>query len=211
MNNYSLKENVLVLAPAPKKKDYTKTEYKQETKELQILTGILTGITCDNILNNDEVYTLKTWLEGHSELNGNYPFDVAIKSINKALEDNVLEQHELDELLITFKSILDPTSVCSSCKIEFQDKKFCLTGDFISGSKDDIKDIIIKLGGQILTVSSRNLNYLILGGKGSEKYSNGNYGNKYKKAMELNEKGCNIQIINENEFISCIKEVCICG
>ena len=36
-------------------------------------------------------------------------------------------------------------------------------------------------------------------------YSNGTYGTKVKKAMEYNDKGCNIQIIKESDLLPAVK------
>ena len=36
-------------------------------------------------------------------------------------------------------------------------------------------------------------------------YSNGTYGTKVKKAIEYNEKGCNIQIVKEKDFFNKIQ------
>ena len=46
---------------------------------------------------------------------------------------------------------------------------------------------------------------LMIGNCECQAYSNGTYGTKVKKAIEYNEKGCHIKIIQESDFFSSIK------
>ena len=46
---------------------------------------------------------------------------------------------------------------------------------------------------------------LMIGDFECQAYSNGTYGTKVKKAIEYNEKGCNITIIKESDFFAKIK------
>ena len=45
-----------------------------------------------------------------------------------------------------------------------------------------------------------NLDVLILGQAGSAAWKYGNYGSKYEKAQQLNEKGKNIVIVKEEDL-----------
>lgn len=83
----------------------------------------------------------------------------------------------------------------------FQDKIFCLTGTFNSGSKESIEKRIIEKGGICGKGVTTKTDYLIVGGSGSDAWKFGNYGGKVQKAMELKEKGKNIEIISEDEFL----------
>lgn len=50
----------------------------------------------------------------------------------------------------------------------------------------------------VRTVLIKSTDIVIVGGLGSKAWSYGTYGSKVMKAMELNEKGCNIIIVHEN-------------
>lgn len=60
---------------------------------------MLLDITDDNILTDEEVMELKDWLDCNEEFCNIYPFDKLKRIIENALEDGILEQHELDEML----------------------------------------------------------------------------------------------------------------
>lgn len=199
------------IAPAiditPKNKHRIKGQYyTDETISLQKLEGILIGITCDDVLTEDEVYSLKAWLDENRHLCGNYPFDKAEKAIASALEDDILEQHELDEMLEIFKEIINPdfTSDSKNIEVDFNGKIVCVTGDFKLGSRAEVTKTLENLGASIKNSVSGKTHYLIVGGLGSDAWKHGNYGGKIKKAMELKEQGKNIIIMAEEDFVKAL-------
>lgn len=180
------------------------SEFSAKTKYLQELQGVLLGVTSDNELNDKEIYAIKKWLDMHLKLKGNFPFDRIYKSLEVVLEDNVITETERTELLELFESIINPVKdneICN-CKIDIEGKKICLTGEFTCMSRDDFYCFLEQHGAIIKNGVVKDLAYLIVGGEGSSQWSQGNYGNKVKKANEYNEKGCEIIIIREDNFMS---------
>ncbi|MEG0899699.1 MAG: exonuclease domain-containing protein [Oscillospiraceae bacterium] len=170
------------------------------TLSLQLLQGLLIGITCDNILTKCEVVSLKQWLIDNSHLSGQYPFDKVFSSIKKSLDDGVLTEDELKYLLNLFKKIINPVEYCeceNNADIDFNNKTVCLTGDFDFGDRKVVCDILSQKGALIKSNVINNLDYLIVGGCGSESWSNGTYGGKIKKAFEIQAKGSPVKIIKE--------------
>ena len=78
---------------------------------------------------------------------------------------------------------------------------FVLTGDFESGSKDQIAYKISEAGGVVKSGVSSKVNYVVVGGMGSANWKFGNQGGKIKKAKELQEAGIDIKIISESELM----------
>jgi len=72
-----------------------------------------------------------------------------------------------------------------------QGKSFVLTGEMKSMNRDEAKEKIRALGGDISSSVSKNTNYVVVGK---------NPGSKYDKARKLG-----VRIVNENEFIRLIK------
>lgn len=182
-------------------KIYTKT-----TLNIQILRGILKGIIADNKLNEFEIINLKKWLDAHTYLDGIYPYDKILHSINKVLADRKITVSEKEELLSIVDEIMNPLKQQEETKIQFEGKTFCLTGDFKSGTKDTVKEKIEEFGGIIKTGISSKVNYLIVGSLGNENWKYGNLGGKIAKAKEYQEKGCNIEIISEDDFLNNLKQ-----
>lgn len=179
-----------------------KIVYSDDTKGLQNLKRIIESIMNDNKIELDEINELNEWLDSNTQLIGNYPFDKIYSIVKKVLEDGIVSSNEYDELMHVFNDFINPIKEeKTNDSMNFQDKIFCLTGTFNSGSKDSIEAKIIEKGGICGKGVTSKTNYLIVGGSGSDAWKFGNYGGKVQKAMELKEKGKNIEIISEDDFL----------
>lgn len=205
-NKYGLDENDIENYNYVDSKNHSngmKIVYSDDTKGLQSLKKIIEKITIDNRIELEEIDELNQWLDSNTQLIGNYPFDKIYSIIKNVLEDGKITDDEYNELMCTFNNFINPLKEeITNCKLNFQDKIFCLTGTFNCGSKDSIEERIIDKGGICAKGVTSKLNYLIVGGAGSDAWKFGNYGGKVQKAMELKEKGQNIEIISEEDFMN---------
>ena len=93
---------------------------KSINDSLNILNGIVEGIVCDNIINEQEVYCLHSWLKNKNHLHGVKAYEQIYKIIEEILKDNIITVEEQKMLLeILSNSILDSKS---SLKIEYLKK-----------------------------------------------------------------------------------------
>lgn len=173
--------------------------YSESTLSLQILNGILDGIVCDQKVNQKEIENLNAWLKQNDYLKYVYPYDKVLLEVSKVLEDRILTEEESNYILGIFNEILHP-EFNNDENIDFDGKTFCLTGEFKNATKQEISKKLQDLGGIEKTGVSSKLNYLIVGGVGSESWKFGKIGGKQAKAQELNEKGANIKIIDEDSL-----------
>ena len=182
-------------------------EYLSNTKTLQILNGIIKGIICDNELTLEEIQGLNIWLKENEQLKGNYPYDKIYETVERVLEDNYITEYEKEKLIRVFNTFINPTDVEKEIKdYNFEQKNFVLTGDFMHGTKNEIADIIQNNGGIVLSGVNKKVNYVVVGSNGSKDWSFGNFGTKVKRALELKEKGLDIDIISEEELFKIIKK-----
>lgn len=77
----------------------------------------------------------------------------------------------------------------------------CLTGDFSYGTKKQVEERIKSLGGALTSSVSKNIDVLIVGSKGNDNWSYGNYGAKIARAIELKASGQNILILKETDVL----------
>ena len=183
------------------------TKYlSNEHLSLNALRDILAAITCDNVLKEEEILFLQTWLDSNQSLKGHYPYDQIYDVVLCALLDGVLEQQELDQMLRLFKQIADPVScLCFNNEtLDIKGKTIVLTGDFDRGERKSIQIELALLGAICKNSVTRNTDYVVVGGQGSTAWYAGNYGTKVKKALELQGRGLPIQIIRESEFYSAL-------
>lgn len=177
--------------------------YSDQTKALQTLQGFLLGVIADDTLMESEVLALKKWLDSNYYLAGQYPFDRVFSVIQNALSDGILEQDELDEMLTLFKKFTSPIEEysCTDEIPELSGKNICLTGDFNCGARKELEEILCNCGCKCQTAVSGKTDYVIVGALGSPDWAHGTYGGKVKRALELQEKGKNVQILKEEVFV----------
>lgn len=67
-------------------------------KSLNVLTGILTGIAIDKLINSNEISELKHWCENNACLNKKEPYKSIIETVLTAIEDEIITQDEIDDI-----------------------------------------------------------------------------------------------------------------
>lgn len=187
-------------------KKYIKPKLGEKSKQLLSLKKILSSITADGILSESEVISLKEWMDQNIALLGNFPFDKIFETVGLALNDGILEQNELDEMLDLFENLSDPVANTCCNGFDISGRTFCLTGDFGYGERSKVESTLIQRGGIPVSNVTRKTDYVIVGSIGSNLWSQGNYGNKVKRALELQENGFHIKIIKELDISSLLND-----
>lgn len=172
------------------------------TLATQILNGIMQGIIIDGEISAEESEHLRRWLYDNIYLSGHHPFDKVMEILEDALFDSVITKEESEYITETISNILNPVEVLKVQVNSVEGKHVCLTGNFAFGSKDDVGKYILDRGGFIDTSVKKSTGILLIGTLECQAYSNGTYGTKVIKAIEYNQKGCNIQIVKENDLIT---------
>lgn len=175
------------------------------TLSTQILNGLIKGIVADNEITDVEVKNLRQWLYDNIYLRGHYPFDQLLSTIEKALSDALITSEELKEINNLIDSLLNLVEKMKGEINSVENKVVCLSGNFAYGQKSDVENYIIQRGGVVVSGVNKKVDILIIGNNECQAYSNGTYGTKVKKAMEMMEKGSNIKIIKESDFFASIK------
>lgn len=81
----------------------------------------------------------------------------------------------------------------------FDGEVVCLTGDFDFGSKGKVSEYIESHGGRISSSVTKKTSVVLMGNKGSDAWSHGNYGTKIEKAIERRETRDDIIILKESK------------
>ena len=171
------------------------------TLATQILDGILKGIIIDSEVTEAECKNLQQWLYDNIYLSDHFPFNKAISLIDKVLEDSIITPEESAYITSVINDMLNPVQALTAQVNTVDGKHICLSGNFSYGSKATVEQYIVAHGGVMDSGVKKSTDILIIGNNECQAYSNGNYGTKVKKAMEYNDKGCNIQIIKEADFV----------
>lgn len=173
--------------------------YSEKTKAMQNLQQIVIEIIADDNISDKEICELREWLVNHEELKGYYPFDKIFEVVEDVMLDGVMDPYEKQILLNILDAFINPQT--EKTDGNFAGKAVCLSGEFNYGNKKQVEDLLAKKGAIIANTVTCKLDVLILGEAGSAAWKYGNYGSKYEKTCQLNEKGKAIIIVKESDVI----------
>lgn len=190
----------LYTGPASRKysKEPNQRAFSESTTQFQTLINLSEQIIKDGRVSFEEAMLLLTFLDASGIPENDLVISRLKDNLQECLTDGDISAHESEALISDLNRIIDPSATADSeSKIEFTNRSFCLTGSFEHGSKDNINQYIIDKGGVILKSVTKKCDYVVVGGCGSEAYAFGKYGSKVKKALEMQENGSSIKIIQE--------------
>lgn len=183
--------------------------YTTETKAIRELQELLEYIIADGKVEPQELSYLAQWLIYHTDLKGEYLFDSVFATLSQVVKNKKITQKELGELQVIFSEFVDPVKN-QSCheRIEtLQGKHIVITGDFDYGTRDEVNAVLERAGGIVDKNVKKITDYVVVGSQGSDAWKMGKYGTKIQKAREYQDKGFDIKIIEETEFIPNILEL----
>ena len=185
------------------------------SRSLGALVGIAQGLVCDGHLNDAEIMFLKNWLEANESITLTWPGDVVYARVQDVVSDGLITDEERVYLMETLQKLvggtLDELAADSHVSelpfdavatIDFEDRIFCLTGNFVFAPRAICGDAIERRGGKVVTTVSKKLNYLVVGGLGSPEWKHGSFGTKIEKAVELKRDGAAILVVQEDRWAS---------
>ncbi len=182
----------------------------------QVLHGLVAGIAADSEITVEELSALRRWLDEHEQLRGSYPYDEIDALVAKVLADGVVDPAEQEILLGLFTMYgalgavgselgVDTLGAAGNCAarpaIAIAGRTFCVTGESRHGlSRRAFEEKIRDLGGVVLKGVREDLDYLVVGGKGSDRWGLTLYGAKIERAMRYRREGQPILIVRESDF-----------
>lgn len=206
-------------------KQYTSENkyYDYVTSDIQRLQGILAGIVADGVIEKNELLGLKLWLSDKEHLRSIWPFDEIDSLITEVISDGIIDEQEHYMLVnfcnqflkettsmvldLPFDAELLKTGVCSLMpEIEFRNKLFCFTGKTANGTRKELSNIVIDLGGSVSKRVRQDLDYLVVGGEGNDCWAFSCYGRKVEKTMNYRKAGHQIQIVHEFDFFDAVQD-----
>lgn len=169
------------------------------------LIELLDKISTDDVISPLELFTLSHWLVSHEELADKWEYREVVDLLNIILADGVMDESEQAELLNLCHKLVDPVAVSAPVQsINLEGSLVCLTGEFSHGSRQEIEHLLTEHGAIISSSVVKKLDYLFVGGLGSDMWATANYGGKVKKALEWKEKGTEIKIVREEDLFSAL-------
>jgi NAD-dependent DNA ligase len=190
-----------------------------EIKAINTLYGLIMGITADQSVNDDEIHFLNLWLNDNEAYTNSFPLNVVKHRIDSIFHDSIITQAEREDLCQTLSQLLGGTfqetgaaggfsttyGIDEPDAITIKDSTFCLTGAFITGTRDKCEQIITQLGGIPTSSINKKLNFLVIGALASRDWVATSHGRKIEKAMYYREQGSQVIILSEETWAKFIQ------
>jgi NAD-dependent DNA ligase len=189
-------------------------QHRIDTRSMQTLLGICTGIIADESIQDKEIMFLKTWLVDHQAICNEWPANAIHYKINEILADGIITAEERADLLALLQQLTGNNfsetgaaapdgpalPIDNDPKIFFKNMTFCFTGKFLYGTRSACEEVILKFGAQAADKITKNLDYLVIGSMINPNWLHETYGLKIQKTVEYKEKGASICIISERQW-----------
>lgn len=177
----------------------------------QELMGICKGIVADGKVCQREADFLLRWLQNNEDAACIYPGCMLAERLVEIFEDGNMDETEAKELLELLQNLTGITDKEDGehrstnfgfddppPNITFVDDYFCLTGVFEYGMREEVEQILEKIGAHIKkNIVKKVPLYLVVGTFCTEEWKFSNYGRKLEQAMALRKDGYQISIISE--------------
>lgn len=185
--------------------------------QINQLLGLLQGIVADDEINEKEIDALATWLNMNNQIVDKWPASVVASKLSDILEDGTITEDEKKDLLTTVQKITgnhfcetgdasDNTTECFDdiSLIPHDNIGFCFTGKFKSGSRKTVELKAQNLGAVTTKDVLLSTQFLVIGTLASRDWKYQSHGRKIEKAMSLKEKGQEIYVISEEQWLTAI-------
>jgi NAD-dependent DNA ligase len=190
--------------------------YSGLTTDLQELQGYCHGLLSDGVINDIELKSLNSWINNHEHLNGFFPYDELRSVLLSITKDGLYTKEEkvvLESFFTTFIQLQNAGNIdaeykqsistfCTSMpNVVFEGKVFCLTGEFKSHTREEMRNEITFRGGIVASNVNGKTDFLIVGDSGNKAWAFACYGRKVEQAIAIRKAGGKIVIVNEYDFV----------
>lgn len=188
---------------------------RMETKAMQSLMGMVTGIVADEHLHDREIALLSTWLAEHREIAEQWPGSAIAAHLRLALADGIITEEERAHLLAVLSELAatdfaatgsataEPMRlpIDDSQPVQWRDAGVVHTGEFMFGTRAQCERLTMALGGMPLDNVTKHTDVLVIGTRVSPHWLHESYGRKIMKAVDLRQRGASISIISEQRWL----------
>ena len=178
------------------------------------LIGISRGVIADGVVDEQEAIFIGQWIENHRGIAERWPVNVLYARLTEMLKDGILDSDEQAELLETLRDLTGESSLFQQAnrstnlpvddpapEVEFKGKSFCLTGKFVFGSNLECEETIRELGGKVVSMPTKDTDYLVIGELCSPDWVHTTFGRSIEKGVELKNQGHALLILNEEHWV----------
>ena len=194
--------------------EYSSKIKDPHNKSINYLLGFLSGISADDILCDEEIFTLRDNLSQKADYAMQWPANALKARLDLVLKDGIIDDDERHDLMELIKAVSGQTflktglaygmsadfSTNADAYLKLDGLNICFTGGFLSGSRRIQIEIAKKLGANVVKGINQKLDILVLGSLVSKDWKCTSYGNKIIDVLNNRTKGSTTEIVNEEQW-----------
>lgn len=178
-------------------------------RQVTELIGIARALVVDNHLSDDEIHFLQKWLAANEGITANPMIALLVARIEETLKDGVIDEDERADLHDTLNrltandfeigEVLKATTLPlndPAPDIDFDGRRFCFTGTFTFGKRNDCECAVTDRGGSAGNLTQKT-NFLVIGEYATDSWAQSSFGRKIEKAIEMRDRGIPVRIVSE--------------
>ncbi|MCB2190320.1 MAG: BRCT domain-containing protein [Deltaproteobacteria bacterium] len=187
---------------------------RRRDRSVDELIGVCKGMAADGVVNQAEAEALLKWLSANREVTGQWPANILYGRVCEMLVDGKLDADEQVELLDTLNQLTgpigngpSPKNISTSLPLDdpppdvvFEDRIFCFTGQFVSGTRPECHAMVEQLGGMAVKRPTQKTHYVVIGDLGSRDWAHSSYGRKIETAVKIKGKGFPLALVAEQHW-----------
>jgi NAD-dependent DNA ligase len=192
--------------------------YNTVVQSLAALVDTAQSLFCNGVLSFEKFNVLETWLVQYAPISNLWPGNLFHDEIDRVLNQGFITEGELSHLMKTLHNLIsesvrewasralvmdlpyDPIE-----RIDFPGKRFCLTGDFIHGTRRTCAEEIRRRGGLISPSIAKSVNYFLIGSLGNKRWKYDGYETKIRQVIYFKEQHLPIFVIHESVWREALK------
>ena len=180
-----------------------------DDRQVTELIGIARGLIADDFLSDPEIEFLHKWLAASAVVTTNPLIGMVEERLTMVLDDGIVDEDERRDLFDLLKrltandfelgEVLRSTELplCTpKPHIEFEHKRFCFTGTFAFGSRNECSAEVTSRGGTAGGLTKKT-DFLVIGEYATESWAQSSWGRKVESAVSNRDAGLPVRIVSE--------------
>lgn len=186
-------------------------------RDVDEFMGLCRAFAADGVIQDVELTMLEEWIT-HAWRLESQPLVDKICSLARRASVDPTDHGVRTELLEAIGKLtggspsngkLAPTSLPLTNPLpplEFQGRKFCLTGTFNSGTRAKCEQVIHALGGLTNRTMVQCVDYLVIGATATDSWLHSSYGRKIQDAVHWRDRKLSeVAIVPESHWVAAVK------
>lgn len=183
------------------------------------MLGLCRGVLADGVVSTEEALLLANWLQENQDAAGQWPAIVIVERLDRIFADGIVEPDEREDLTELLREITGTPEEGEQAvgrsttlpltrpapALEFDGWEYVFTGRFASGTRGWCQQAVERMGATTTSNVTLNTNVLVIGTYGSRDWAHSSYGRKIQKAVQYQERGNPIAIVDESHWVTFLK------